>query len=236
MSLMQACAYVPEMLLNAPTDIQDAEVSAKIDSCVGVAFMKLYRIGCIVTVRGGEGVIVKKREDGSFSAPVALNMLGPAVGASIGFERSDYIMFIQSEEALAGLLGNVMTTGINGALAAGPVGRTGEAMITTGSREGILVFGQTQGLYGGVSLEFSGILVDKKANQVQYQDMTPMQILNEAERPKGEVFEKMYKFLDKAMKEAKERAAAKLVDNIPEEGTTVVEEATDAQAPETKML
>jgi len=80
MSIMQSCAYVPEMILEAPKELEKAEVAAQIGDCVGVAFLKLFRAGCIVTVRGGEGIVLKKKPDGTFSAPVALHMLGPAIG------------------------------------------------------------------------------------------------------------------------------------------------------------
>ncbi len=56
----------------------------QIKECVGVAFLKIYRVGCIVTVRGGQGIVMKKKPDGAFGAPLAVTMLGPGLGASIG--------------------------------------------------------------------------------------------------------------------------------------------------------
>ncbi len=76
-SLASAVAYVPEMLLNAPHEVKETDVVMQIKKCVGVAFVRMYRLGCIVTVRGGSGVVFRKREDGSWSAPCAITMMGP---------------------------------------------------------------------------------------------------------------------------------------------------------------
>lgn len=40
------------------------------------------------------------------------------------------------------------------------VGRSGEAMFNSSTSEGIVVYSQSKGLYGGISLDFSGIIVD----------------------------------------------------------------------------
>jgi len=86
--------------------------------------------------------------------------------------------------------------GVNGSLAAGTLGRSGEALISTASPEGFIVFSSTKGLYGGVSLEFSGVVVDNTANTVQYgRVVTPAEVFEEP-IPSGEVFEKMYRALE----------------------------------------
>ncbi|GBG28112.1 SH3 domain-containing YSC84-like protein 1 [Hondaea fermentalgiana] len=77
MSIRTAASYVPEMLLDAPKEMMQYDAVKQIKECVGVAFLRMFRAGCIVTVRGGEGIVLKKKTDGSFSAPVAVNMLGP---------------------------------------------------------------------------------------------------------------------------------------------------------------
>jgi len=118
-------------------------------------------------------------------------------------------MFFKSNEALEGYVNNVGTVGVNGSLAAGPLGRQGEALITTGSKEGIMVFASSKGLYGGISLELSGVLVNKAANKGQYgRDILPIEILDSEERPKGEVFDKMYAALNDLMKQSANRAGS----------------------------
>mmetsp|Transcript_3414 Transcript_3414/g.5793 ORF Transcript_3414/g.5793 Transcript_3414/m.5793 type:complete len:233 (+) Transcript_3414:263-961(+) len=196
MSLLQTCSFVPEMIIDAPKELKRANAAKKIKDCVGVAFLRLYRAGCIVTLRGGSGVVMKKNESGGFSAPCAVQMLGPAFGASFGAQRSDYIIFFNTDKALNGFVNNVGTVGINGSLAAGTVGREGEALFTTASTEGFLVFCNSKGLYGGVSVEISGVVVDNTANQAHYgRKISPQEIFSSESQPKGEVFDRMYGML-----------------------------------------
>ncbi|CAK9023220.1 SH3 domain-containing YSC84-like protein 1 [Durusdinium trenchii] len=197
MSMIQAAAYVPEMILDAPKEVDKQDAARKVRSCVGVAFIKMIRAGCIVTIRGGSGIIMKKKEDGSFSAPCALTMLGPAIGASIGAEVVDFAVYFETEGAFSAFTQNVASFGLNGDLTAGVFGRQGEALITTGSKDGVTTFVSSKGLYGGVSLEISGIMVDKSVNTAQYgRPITPEEIFNTEPVPTGESFEKMYKALD----------------------------------------
>lgn len=212
--MLQSSAYVPEMILDLPREIKKLDGARLVRTCVGVAFVRLYRAGCIVTVRGGNGVVVKKKADGTFSAPVSLQMLGPAIGASIGFEMSDFVIFFKTDAAIDSFVTNVGTVGVNGSLAAGPLGREAEAFITSGSKEGFVVFANSKGLYGGVSVEFSGVLVDKSANAAQYgRPISPQEIFDEPQ-PKGESFEKMYKALTELME-------------VPVEEDEVVDEVVD---------
>lgn len=109
----------------------------------------------------------------------------------------------------------IAVTCCSGGLSIGPIGRTGEAMLNSASPQGIVMYAQSKGLYGGVSLDFSGIVADKTgrsskvfqglklhltcsvANKVEYgEGVTVAQILDgTAARPKGEVFDRMYKAL-----------------------------------------
>lgn len=203
MSLIQSASYVPEILLEAPGEIEDANVTKQLQECAGVAFIRLYRLGCIVTVRGGQGIVMKKRSDSTFGAPLAVTMLGPGLGASIGVQVSNIMLFFKTEELVDAFVQNVGTFGINGSLGAGTIGREGEAIITTATHKaGILAFSSTKGLYGGVSIEFSGLIPDKPANQSFYgADIDFQDILSVTPPPTGEPFDKMYKYLYDCMKQ-----------------------------------
>jgi len=168
MSILKACSLVPEILLDAPEEIENQSIKKRFAEAIAVVFLRTLRVGCIVTVRGGKGVLLKKKEDGSWSAPLALMFGGPALGASIGLEVADLIMFINSKEVLDGFLKKNPGLGLSGGLALGPIGRTGEAMVSVAAKKGMVAYYSTKGFYGGVNMEISGIMVDKTANKVQY--------------------------------------------------------------------
>lgn len=223
MSIRTAASYVPEMILDAPKEMEQYEVVRQIKECVGVAFLRMYRAGCIVTVRGGEGIVMKKRPDGTFSAPVAVNMLGPALGASIGIGMTDFIIFFKTEPALEGFVSNVGTVGLNGSLTAGPLGREAEALVTTKSTEGIIVFASSKGLYGGVSLEFGGVMPNSSANQNEYgRPITAKEIFENEEPLKGDVYDKMYRALDELMNQ--ELPEPKPADELPADEQVVAQQ------------
>lgn len=198
MSLYRICSVVPEILYDAPEEIDSRSTLNLFRDAVAIAFLQTFRIGCIVTVRGCKGCVLKKLPDNSWSAPCALMFGGPALGASIGMELADIIVFIKNEKALNAFMKSNAGIGLSGGLALGPFGRSGEAMLTTGSSEGFLVYAQTKGLYGGVNLEISGILVDHTANKVQYGPVIKAEeiVSGQVPKPKGEVFDRMYKALD----------------------------------------
>jgi len=170
----------------------------KLQSCAGAVFIKVYRLGCIVTVRGGKGVLLKRKSDGSWSAPVGLNIMGPAVGASIGFEKSNFIILLKSEAQVNAFCSpNGVSMGLNGAFTIGTLGLSAEAFIGSDNTEGCVVVCSSKGIYGGVSLEFSLITVDSKANRCLYDDsMDAKHILESQPVPEGEIFARMYRFLN----------------------------------------
>mmetsp|Transcript_7617 Transcript_7617/g.9936 ORF Transcript_7617/g.9936 Transcript_7617/m.9936 type:complete len:107 (+) Transcript_7617:604-924(+) len=72
MSILKACSLVPEILLDAPEEIENQSIKKRFAEAIAVVFLRTLRVGCIVTVRGGKGVLLRKKEDGSWSAPLAL--------------------------------------------------------------------------------------------------------------------------------------------------------------------
>jgi len=239
MSLLVSSAYVPEIILSSPKEINDIDFSTMLSKCAGVAFLKVYRAGFIVSIRGGKGVLLRKipqsstissSDEGSgatkgieastlaaqhsdhesmdnaiksgnwkWSAPCGITFAGPSLGAAVGVERSKYIIFLMSDDDVHGFVTNTLSIGINGTGAFGTLGRAGEAFIpVTGASKGVVVYADSSGLYGGISLEFTGILVDNSANQGQYgHGVSPFDIIEgKIPRPEGEVFDRMYKYLD----------------------------------------
>lgn len=105
MSLSHACSIVPEIILDAPTELKEQKFSERLQKAKAVAFLQTYRVGMILTIRGAKGCIVRKLPDGTWSAPSGLMFGGPSIGANIGVEVSDIIIFINTEEALKGFVG-----------------------------------------------------------------------------------------------------------------------------------
>lgn len=228
---------IPEFLLRYPSELKggDFDLSKLLGKARGVAFLRVYRLGCIVTVRGSRGLLFAKNEaTDEWSAPSAIQFGGIAVGADIGLERSDFMVIIKTKDALDSFAKNALQAGLNGCLALGPFGRSGE--IAIGSGGDIVVVSRSVGIYGGVSLEFSGLLHDDAKNQIMYGTRDTSAILGgEMKHPEGKVWDRCFKFLSEhtgADEPAQEvAAAAQDASAVPaQEGAVVAEAAPTAPA------
>lgn len=232
MSVLVSSSYVPEMMLSHPKEIVNNDIPLMLKRCVGVCFVKVYRIGLIVTVRAGKGVLLHKvpiedndnndntlspqeqKRKWKWSAPCPISYAGPSIGASIGIERSKYIIFLMTEKDVSAFVSGTLSVGLNGTGALGPVGRSGEAFISAhGSDSGTFVYAESSGIYGGISLEFTGVSIDNVAIQVQYgKNITSGDIIHgRIPKPAGEIFDRMYQHLDDAINfedDKKEQAMA----------------------------
>ena len=84
--------------------------------------------GMIVTGSVGTGLVVRKKSDGSWSAPCAVGTFGLGVGATFGLQSTDMIIVIHSEAALHTFMsGGSLSLGAEVGLSIGPFGRTAAA-------------------------------------------------------------------------------------------------------------
>lgn len=109
---------------------------------------------------------------------------GGGVGGQIGFELTDFVFILNDASAVRTFSqqGSI-TLGGNVSLAAGPVGRNAEAAGAASLKgvAGIFSYSKTKGLFAGVSLEGSGIVERRDANEKLYgQRLTAAQLLTGA--------------------------------------------------------
>jgi lipid-binding SYLF domain-containing protein len=113
-------------------------------------------------------VVVRKLQDGSWSAPAFLNITGASFGAQIGGQKIDYILVVRNDSGLKGLLEDKFEMGGEASVAAGPVGRAAAASTNAKLTAGILTYSRTQGLFAGVSLKGAIISQDNDMNMSIY--------------------------------------------------------------------
>lgn len=140
--------------------------------------LRVFRLGCIVTIRGGRGVVVAKLDNGKFSDPVPLKMGGVAVGADIGLQMTDVIIALKHPGDLHAFTSTTGSIGLNGSFCIGPFGYEGEGAVVDGDTATMSI-GHSKGLYGGLSLEFTGITINMPAMREAYgNDATAASIFN----------------------------------------------------------
>lgn len=141
----------------------------------------LLKAGFVVGLEYGKGVLLARDlRSGDWSDPAFFDIFGGSLGLQIGGKSSDVIMTIMNQGALDKILTSQFKLGTDASVAAGPVGAGVGAGTTIQFGEDVYVFSRGQGLYGGLSIEGSGIVGKNDWNQAYFgQPATLSQILKE---------------------------------------------------------
>jgi lipid-binding SYLF domain-containing protein len=155
-SIIERFEEIPEKAI-PPTVLRDAK---------GVAILTIAKAGFIVSGRGGTGVVVARTEKG-WSGPSAIGTGGIGVGFQAGVQVSEYVIILNTQEAVnAFSKGSNVTLGGNLSAAIGPIGRSAEAGVTP--QAAIYTYSRSQGIFAGVSLEGTVIATRYEANEEFY--------------------------------------------------------------------
>ncbi|KAE8453346.1 hypothetical protein EG329_011414 [Mollisiaceae sp. DMI_Dod_QoI] len=153
----------------------------------GLAILTVIKAGFLGSARYGNGVVVARLADGTWSAPSAIGTGGAGFGGQIGFEITDFVFILNDAAAVRTFSqAGSLTLGGNVSIAAGPVGRNAEAAGAASMKgvAGIFSYSKTKGLFAGVSLEGSAIIERRDANEKLYgRRFTAAELLTGAVRP-----------------------------------------------------
>src|SRR5579871_3384464 len=117
----------------------------------------------------GKGYLSCRSKTGrGWSAPGTVRIEGGSVGFQIGGSTTDLIMLVMNERGAEKLLSSKFTLGAEGAVAAGPVGRTATAQTDAQMHAEILSWSRSQGLFVGLALEGATLRQDLSDNADLY--------------------------------------------------------------------
>ena len=135
------------------------------------------KVGLIFGARFGNGVMMVRNEDRTWSNPVFVSSGGGSWGFQAGGQVSDIVLVLTTRESVEGITDGKLTLGADASVAAGPVGRTAMASTSVTFDAEVYAYSKSQGLFAGVSLEGNGIFIWKKANKRFYGDSSAATIL-----------------------------------------------------------
>jgi lipid-binding SYLF domain-containing protein len=125
--------------------------------------------------RHGNGVLSSRDANGRFSDPVFISLTGGSVGWQIGAQAADIVLVFASKRSLENFARGQFTLGASASVAAGPLGRSGEA--AAGVEAEIYSYSRARGLFAGVALDGTVLAFDRKANRNFYgREVTTSQI------------------------------------------------------------
>ena len=144
-----------------------------------IVFPTMVKAGFFIGARYGKGFVSARSKDtGEWGSPSFLYTAGGSFGFQFGAEAVDLILLVMTQRGLEGLLSEKFTLGGDIAIAAGPVGRHGEASADIFMQGEIYSYSRSKGIFGGVSLKGTIISSDLDANQAYYgQPLTAENIL-----------------------------------------------------------
>ncbi|KAK8938489.1 hypothetical protein KSP39_PZI011560 [Platanthera zijinensis] len=133
----------------------------------GLAILTVAKVGMMVTYNVGTGLVVARRDDGSWSPPLAISTFGIGWGAQAGGELTDFVIVLKTKDAVKNFSGNAhisLGAGISGA--AGVVGRAAEADLHTGAGgfAPCYTYSRSKGAFLGCSIEGSMLITRMTEN------------------------------------------------------------------------
>jgi len=160
-------AAVLETLVRAPDQGIPEHILERAEAIVVIP--SLVKGGFIIGAQHGRGIMsVRDRETNRWSAPGFIALTGGSIGWQIGVQAVDLVLLVMNRDGVKDLLDNEFKFGANASVAAGPVGRQGEASTDASLNAQILAYSRAKGLFAGLSLEGASLRVDKDANKDFY--------------------------------------------------------------------
>jgi lipid-binding SYLF domain-containing protein len=133
----------------------------------GIAVIpSVTKVAFILGGRRGSGVLVVRDKQGHFSNPVFVSLTGGSVGWQIGAQETDVVLVFTTRRGIEGLADGKLTLGAGASVAAGPVGRQGEA--AAGVNAEVYSYSRNRGLFAGVALDGTALTIDNKSNGAFY--------------------------------------------------------------------
>jgi lipid-binding SYLF domain-containing protein len=130
------------------------------------------KVGLIFGARFGNGVLIVRNPDRSWSHPVFVTTGGGSWGFQAGGQVADIVLVLTTKRSIEGITDGKLTLGADASVAAGPVGRTAMASTSLTFDSEVYAYSRSKGLFAGVSLEGNGIFISRKANRRFYDGET----------------------------------------------------------------
>jgi lipid-binding SYLF domain-containing protein len=162
---LDAASNVLHELMGTPDKGIPEDVASKATCVIVVPGFK--KAAFVVGAERGHGVATCRTSHG-WSAPAFIQLTGASFGAQIGGESTDLVLLAMSHNAAERLLQDKVKLGGDIGIAAGPIGRQGQASTTDTANAGFLSYSRTKGLFAGVDLSGDVVNQNKSDTDAYY--------------------------------------------------------------------
>lgn len=143
--------------------------------CVAVV-PSLVKGGFVFGGAHGRGMATCRTADG-WSAPAPFSITGGSFGFQIGIQGVDLVMVIMNDNGMQNMLSSKFKLGVDGSVAAGPVGRHAEGSTDWKMRAEVLTYSRARGLFAGVTVNGASITQDNDATRELYGRLVPFKTI-----------------------------------------------------------
>jgi len=148
----------------------------------GLAILTVLKAGFIFSGQGGTGLVVARLGKSSWSGPSSIATGGAGFGFQIGAAVTEFVMVLNTDDAVKAFARGNIKLGADLTAAAGPVGRDLQAGVMPVAA--VYTYSRSQGLFAGVSLEGTVIVTRDEENEKYYgRKVTSTEILDGKVRP-----------------------------------------------------
>jgi len=201
-----------------PESALNAIPKAVLQRARGLAVFQVLKAGFVFSGKAGSGIVIARLPDGSWSAPSCIATGGMGWGLQIGADITDFVIVLNSEDAVRAFsIGGNVTIGGNVSAAAGPIGTGGSVQATLAHPAPMFSYSKSKGLFAGISLEGTALIERKDANRDFYGSPVPARDILSGRVPPPEVASRLYEIIE---------AAEGIDDSSVSEGTAFVPTAT----------
>ena len=178
----EAQQVIVESAATAVTRMRQSPRFAGMDSYISQAraimiFPRVIKASVLFGGEGGNGVLVSRGPDGTWSSPAFYSLGAPSIGLQAGYQQATVILFIMDERTLEQALDSSLTLGSSSGATLGTIG---ERDTTAGSVDKPNVYQMVEagGVYAGLSLQGYVISARSKHNLEYYgKPETPREIV-----------------------------------------------------------
>lgn len=125
------------------------------------------RGGAGVVAKGGEGVVMVRQPDGKWSNPAFYNMGGLSVGLQAGGSAGQVAFLLMTDKAIKAFDStNNFSLNAGADLSIGNYSASGQA--SAGMGDDVIAWTDTEGLFAGVNIGVTDIVVDNEENRAFY--------------------------------------------------------------------
>lgn len=165
----------------------------------GLAVFSVLKAGFMFSGKAGSGLVIARLPDGSWSAPSCIATGGVGWGLQIGADITDFVIVLNSEDAVKAFsMGGNVTIGGNISAAAGPIGTGGSVQASLAHPAPMFSYSKSKGLFAGVSLEGTALIERKDANREFYGSSVPSREILSGRVPPPEVASRLYEVIEAA--------------------------------------